>query len=658
MSVRSCLCVASTAVLLAAPSVIPAQTWTPTSAPRETWTSLASSDDGKTLAATAHDGSIFVSQNSGGNWAEVNWLSSISTLGIAPPQQWTSIALSADGKTIAAAAQTGLIFISADGGKTWKTTGAPTNTAWLSIASSADGARLVSAGSHSGIYVSADGGQTWAPGANSADPWAVVSSSSDGSRLLAAANPGLIYASSDSGATWVTSTAPVLSWSCLASSGDGNKAVAGAAFGGIYLSPDAGMTWTKSSAPDDSWFALASSSDGSMLAAAALYGGIYQSGDAGATWSRSAAPTNAWSALASSAKGKFVAAAFSDFVYLPEAGTISGNYLGLFYQTNGATLDSSGAFTATVTSNRAFSAKLALAGRTYRTSGLLPTNGPISSTVNTPGGEPLNLTLQTDPGRDGLRGLVSGGNWSAPLAAGRLPYSRTKLAPQAGRKYTIAMAAQDGTLALGDAGPGTVGYATLTVDAAANVSFKGKLADGVTVSQRTGITSIQQSPLCAPLYGNKGVLLGWLNLVNDGPFDLSGSVTWVKPAQPSKLLPAAFSRETEILGSLFNYTNSVPALGLNKSIAAMVNQTAATQSFTNKFVFANKVSDKTNKFTLTINSAGTFKGTTVLPGSTKRIPFDGVVLQRTNLGFGYLRLPDQEAVVLLGPAPPTISTNN
>ena len=633
-----------------------AQTWTPTSAPRQSWTSLASSADGKTLAAASHDGSIFISQDSGGKWIQVNWLSSITTLGIAPSQEWTSIAVSADGQTLAAAAQTGVIFISADGGKTWKTTGAPTNTAWLSLASSADGARLVAAGNHSGIFVSVNGGQTWAPGTNSADAWAAVSSSADGAKLLAAANPGQIFTSSDAGATWVTSSAPVLSWTCVAGSADGNKAVAGAALGGLYLSTDAGTTWTKSSAPDESWFAVASSSDGSILAAAALYGGIYLSGDSGATWTRSSAPTNAWSALACSANGKVIAAAFNDLIYLP-GGFIGGNYLGLFFETNGAALESSGSFSATVSSNRAYSAKVALAGKTYRASGLLPTNGPVTSLINTPRGNPVKLTLQFDPENDGLRGSVDSANWSAPLLAGRLPYSRKTLAPQSGRKYTLAMAGDAGALSLGGS-QSSVGYATLSVDISGNVSFKGKLADGTAVSQKTGIISLQQSPLFAPLYGNKGFLMGWLNFANADPFDLNGSVTWVKPAQSSKVLPAAFTREADVLGSVFNYTNSIPALGLKNSIAAMINRTAPGQSFTNTFVFANKVSDKTNKLTLTISSAGTFKGSAIVPGSTKRIPFDGVVLQGTNLGFGYLRLSDQEATVLLAPAPTIVSTNH
>jgi len=222
------------------------------------------------------------------------------------------------------------------------------------------------------------------------------------------------------------------------------------------------------------------------------------------------------------------------------------------------------------------------------------------------------------------------------------------------------MAAQGQELFLGEPAnvPGTVGYGTLAVDGSGNVNFKGKLADGTAVSQKSALNSLQQWPLFAPLYGNKGLLLGWLNFTDGQAFDLDGSVTWIKPAQSGKLLPAAFTRTNGVVGSRFNYTNSIPALGLNNSMAAFVNRSTPGQSFTNTFIFANKVADKTNKLTLAISPTGTFKGSAVAPSSNKRIPFDGVVLQRTNLGFGYLRLPGQESIVLLGPAPSIVSTNN
>jgi len=660
MSFRPCLLLTVALGYCIMPLGLEAQSWTPSSAPRQSWTSLASSADGKTLGATTHDGDVFISQDSGRRWAKVDWLASLATLGLAPAEEWTSAAVSADGESLAVAAQTGAIFTSADGGKTWVTTGAPTNIAWLSVTMSADGKRLAAAGNHFGIYLSPDGGQTWTAGTNSVEPWAVVESSADGSKLVAAADPGAIYYSGDFGTTWTTSSAPILSWSCLASSSDATRLVAGATLGGIYLSTDSGATWTKSSAPDDSWFALASSADGNTLAAAALYGGIYLSSDSGATWVRSTGSTNSWSALTASAKGKFVAAAFNDYIYLPEAGSAKGNYLGLFYQTNGATLDSSGLFTATVSSNRAFTGKFTMAGKTFRFSGLLPTNGPVLSTITRPLNKPLQMSLQADGESDSLRGFISDGNWNASLFAGRVAYSKSKPPPQSGRKYTMAMAAQGQELFLGEPAnvPGTVGYGTLAVDGSGNVNFKGKLADGSAVSQKLALNSLQQWPLFAPLYGNKGLLMGWLNFIDGQAFDLNGSVTWIKPAQSNKLFPAAFTRTSGVLGSRFNYTNSVPALGLNNSMAAFVNRSTMAQSFTNTFVFANKVADKTNELSLTISPTGGFKGSAVAPNSNKRIAFDGVVLQRTNLGFGYLRLPGQEAGVLLGPAPPTVSTNN
>src|SRR5438034_130406 len=92
----------------------------------------------------------------------------------APIMNWSSIACSADGTKLVAAAggavvfmssaPSGRIYTSADSGSTWTATTAP-NIDWTSVASSADGTKLAAlpytGGGASPVYASADSGANW-----------------------------------------------------------------------------------------------------------------------------------------------------------------------------------------------------------------------------------------------------------------------------------------------------------------------------------------------------------------------------------------------------------------------------------------------------------------------------------------------------------------
>lgn len=193
--------------LFSAVHPLSAQTWTPTSAPSNSWASVAGSADGSKLVAAAHGGGIYTSTNSGATW----------TLTSAATTSWTCVASSADGTKLAAVSAgspTGRgypqVNLSTNSGATWSTR----NVVW---------ALPVGFFGH----------------------WSAVASSADGTRLVVAANffivlpgsdpsPGSIYTSTDSGATW--NSGPSGDWSSVASSADGNRLVAAANGGGIYIS--------------------------------------------------------------------------------------------------------------------------------------------------------------------------------------------------------------------------------------------------------------------------------------------------------------------------------------------------------------------------------------------------------------------------------------
>jgi len=280
---------------------------------------------------------------------------------------WNSIATSADGRRLLAAG--GFVhcffgceylplplYTSADFGVTWTHAAWPSNY-WASVASSADGARLVAAATlmqdnstvlngDGLIYISPDSGATWRQTTAPSNFWSCVASSAGGTRLVATAlradvndSPGSIYTSSDSGATWVRTTAPSNYWRCVASSADGTQLTAGSSldfaqgnqFGLIYRSTDSGATWTATSAPTNNWVSIAASADGSrLIAAPGGYGTfdlIYISTNSGQSWQPAGAPTNSWMCVASSAEGTTLVAAASKA--LPLFGVEGGD--GLIY---------------------------------------------------------------------------------------------------------------------------------------------------------------------------------------------------------------------------------------------------------------------------------------------------------------------------------------
>lgn len=177
--------------------------------------SLAASADATILIESGSDSYLYVSTNSGLTWS----------IGGSPSRSWTSVASSADGTKLMAAASGG-IYTSTNFGSTWTATTA-SNINWSSIACSADGNQLITSGS--ATYISTNFGYDW----RMASPQTgKVASSANGTRLVIAGNS--MFTSSDSGATWISNSAPQL-WTSIASSADGSELVANSQNSGIWI---------------------------------------------------------------------------------------------------------------------------------------------------------------------------------------------------------------------------------------------------------------------------------------------------------------------------------------------------------------------------------------------------------------------------------------
>jgi hypothetical protein len=266
------------------------------------WVSVASSADGGRLAAAASDGSIYTSSNHGAFWSA----------SAAPSNcNWSSIASSADGTQLVAAADYGPIYTSTNAGADWILSGAPVGY-WSGIASSSNGSTLYAAENYNNpIYVSINAGKTWTQTRAPDEYWEAVASSTDGTKL--AATDGVnVYASDNLGVSWTHGNGP--SVASIASSDDGTN-LAAAGYNGIYLSRNSGATWTKANTPLDSWVSVAASTDGVELVAAANYAPVCISTNSGLTWVISG-PANNWTSTAASADGTQFVAASGQGIYV------------------------------------------------------------------------------------------------------------------------------------------------------------------------------------------------------------------------------------------------------------------------------------------------------------------------------------------------------
>jgi hypothetical protein len=338
--------------------------------------------------------------------------------------------------------------------------------------------------------------------------------------------------------------------------------------------------------------------------------------------------------------------------YAPAAPiAFGGTYSGLFYDdTNGIAAQSAGSFTLTATTKGAFSGSVQLAGARYPLSGQFDTNGHATRVISRGKLSPLAADLQLDlcSGCDQLDGSISGGTWTAEMKAYRGLYSEANPAPQAGKKYTLAIpGASDPST-----GPGGYSFGTLSVSASGGVSYSITLGEGNKASGSSTVVGSGLWPLYISLYGSNGVMMGWLGFVtNDAAQDVVGQVAWVKePGAGGRLYPNGFrfTAGLDATESLYDYTSGLPVLDWSQGVIELDGgnlasplTNAVTLGANNKFTAANKLA-----LTLT-TSSGLFQGTVPVPGSKSGISVSGVILQGRNAGYGLFLGPSQSGSVWL-----------
>ena len=333
----------------------------------------------------------------------------------------------------------------------------------------------------------------------------------------------------------------------------------------------------------------------------------------------------------------------ANFIPNPFIPTV-GAYHGLFYVPNDAAEESSGSFSATVTSAGAYSAHIGQGAASYSFAGTFsPLTGAAFKSIPRRGLTPINVQLLLDMSNGPITGSISDGAWTADLVANPSIYSRTNPAPQAG-KYTLLIPGSDNA----SAQPGGHGFGAVTVNTLGNVSLSGTLGDGTPFVSSSVVAGQGQWPFYISLYGGKGSILGWLSFTNDG---ISGEIDWFKlPQTTAKLYPGGFTYGTNVIGSAYHYTNQIPVLGSTDCLLALLNGDL-TEGITNDAALGPSVpaTDPSNIKLSLMTSSGMFSGSTMNPEPGKPITVHGIVLQNQNFGAGYFLGTNQTGSVLLSP---------
>jgi uncharacterized repeat protein (TIGR03803 family) len=253
----------------------------------------------------------------------------------------------------------------------------------------------------------------------------------------------------------------------------------------------------------------------------------------------------------------------------------AGTYDGLFSASDGIAGQSAGLLRNLVIGPAgAYSGQLVLRGVAHGFMGRFDASAQSQTTVlrATDQGGSLALTLALNG--DEVTGTVSGtdsGGWNSTLLA-------EQAAKSASAEYTMIIPPGPG--APTDCPPG-YGYALLT-NHNGLLTVNGATADGASFTESVSIVGAGDVPFYASLYGNTGLLFGWLN-INGGLTETN--VWWITPSASSAFYPGGFTNNFAILASAWTRppTDLLPAGMLtisNTSIAldfpvSIINDTLA-----------------------------------------------------------------------------------
>jgi uncharacterized delta-60 repeat protein len=323
----------------------------------------------------------------------------------------------------------------------------------------------------------------------------------------------------------------------------------------------------------------------------------------------------------------------------------AGLYRGLIFDTSSPKASTAGTVLLTLLNNGSYTARLLVGGLTYAIKGQFDMNLSTTTAVSRGRGKtPLQLTLQITDAQT-IQGTVSDGSFTSTLTAYRSRFDVRH--PAIGRTglYTVLIPAGGA-----QGSPTGYGFMNISVAASGSVVLTGALADGTPVAEVTPLGSNGEIPFYFAFNG--GATFGWLTLTPNGSSDtdVQGTLHWEKSLRTNLL----FSVDRPVMGSVYHAPHAgTPVLALSNPTLQVDGgplTNPLSDSFTidshNRIVFA---TPNSNRFTLGIVAAnGRFAGVFTDPTTRRPGVYQGVVLQKQNVGAGFFLSNRQAGGVFFG----------
>ena len=163
--------------------------------------------------------------------------------------QWTDMSVSSNGQIILATANNNYIYISRDGGDTWKPTLQTITKPWKTCTITKNGNIMIVGTNNEYLYMSKDNGITWSTLFSDANRiWNNIAISDNGTYILAITSTEIIN-SSDGGNTWFTKSGYSNLTRCVMSSNGQIQVIINSNSNNnqIHISIDYGNTWSNKS---------------------------------------------------------------------------------------------------------------------------------------------------------------------------------------------------------------------------------------------------------------------------------------------------------------------------------------------------------------------------------------------------------------------------
>jgi hypothetical protein len=327
--------------------------------------------------------------------------------------------------------------------------------------------------------------------------------------------------------------------------------------------------------------------------------------------------------------------------FLPFVGT----YNGLFTATNGIVAETNAGLLKglTITSKGTYSGSLLINGASKGLSGNFDVTGAASKSISL-GGQAGDVVVTLSLTSNNPTPLVTGSVFGIGWAATNLVAYQAGTNSLLSSPYTLLIPADTNNAS----SPGGCGYALIsgtvgTAKTSATAKIAGALADGTAFSQSTSISEDGYIPIFASLYGNKGLLLGLINLTNAS----GDSLAWFHPAVKSSFFSAEFASTNQVL--LSPWTNSTEIFGSLTNLSELdgINGTNLVTNIAVNIGSNGKATDSSASVTITPKTGLL---TVTIDSGASKVTGHGAILSNTNFGGGYFVTKTNAGAVILGPA--------